>query len=219
MKSGARFLLYHFSVYPNAMKKVLILLTAVLLSFTIQAQDMTLVNRIKATNGAIKSFEADLENTLVKPKKTTTQHGTLYFVKPYEFAALFTTGKYMIVNEKKIKMDIGLFHGTFKVKDGGMMQSLGNIFLYGFQGRIEDLVNENGYTLTTKTENGYHVITGTIVKKKLIGIGYKQVVFKYHTDSLLLKEIVLYDYSGNKDTYTISNVKYNVPVDSKTFQF
>ena len=45
----------------------------------------------------------------------------------------------MIVNEKKIKMDIGIFHGTFRLRDGGRMQSLTNIFLYGFQGRIQDL--------------------------------------------------------------------------------
>ena len=50
-------------------------------------------------------------------------------------------------------------------------------------------------------------------------MGYKTVVFKYFTDSLLLKEIVLYDYSGNKDSYVISNVKYDVAIDKKTFQF
>ena len=201
------------------MKKLLILFTAFLLSLPMQAQNIDLLNRIKATNGKVKSFEADLSNTLVKAKKTTSQKGKLYFVKPNEFAALFTTGRYMIVNEKKLNMNIGLFHGTFKLKDGGMMQSLSNIFLYGFQGRIQELADENDYSLTTKTENGYHIITGTINKKKLIGVGYKTVIFKYHTDSLLLKEIVLYDYSGDKDTYTISNFKYDVPVDRKTFQF
>ena len=190
-----------------------------LFALQMQAQDVNLLNRIKATNGKVKSFEADLSNTLDKSKKTTTQKGTLYFVKPNEFAAIFTSGKYMITNEKKLNMNIGLFHGTFKKKDGGMMQSLSNIFLYGFQGRIEDLATENDYSLTTKTENGFHVVTGTINKKKLIGVGYKTVVFKYHTDSLLLKEIVLYDYKGNQDTYTISNVKYNVPVAKETFQF
>ena len=184
-----------------------------------QAQDVALLNRIKAVNGKISSFEADLKNTLVKPKKTTTQEGMLYFVKPYEFAAIFTTGNYMIVNEKKTKMDIGLFHGTFKLKEGGMMCGLSRIFLYGFQGRCQDLANENEYTLSTKTEGDCYVVTGTIKKKKLIGIGYKQVVFKYFTDSLLLKEIVVYDYSGNKDTYTISNVKYNISIDRKRFQF
>lgn len=201
------------------MKKLLILFTAFLLSLPMQAQNIDLLNRIKAANGKVKSFEADLSNTLVKSKKTTYQEGKLYFVKPQEFAALFSEDSYMIVNEKRIKMDIGLFHGTFKLKDGGMLQSLSNIFLYGFQGRIQDLADENDYSLTTKTENGYHIITGTINKKKLIGVGYKTVIFKYHTDNLLLKEIDLYDFSGDKDTYTISNVKYNVPVDKKTFQF
>ena len=201
------------------MKRILIFFTAVLYALNLQAQDITLLNRIKDTNSKIKTFEADLTNTLVKSKKTTTQEGKLYFVSPNEFAALFSADSYMIVNDKKIKMDIGLFHGTFKIKDGGIMQSLSNIFLYGFQGRIQDLADENDYSLTTKTENGYHVVTGTINKKKLFGIGYKQVVFKYHKENNLLKEITLYDYSGNKDTYIISNVKYNIPVDKKTFQF
>ena len=201
------------------MKKNIALLAVLFLAFQLQAQDINLLNSIKATNGKIKSFEADLSNTLVKPKKTTSQEGKLYFVAPKEFAALFVTDKFMVVNEKKINMDIGLFNGVFRLKDGGMMQSLSNIFLYGFQGRIQDLAEENGYNLSTKTEGDFHIVTGTIKKKKLIGIGYEQVVFKYFKDSLLLKEIVLYDYSGNEDIYTISNVKYDVNVDPNTFIF
>ena len=201
------------------MKKTIILLTAILFALQMQAQDATLLNRIKEVNGKVKSFESDLANTMVKPKKTTSQNGKLYFVSPNEFSAKFTTGNYMIVNAQKIKMDIGMFHGTFRLKEGGMMQGLSHIFLYGFQGRIQDLANENGYTLSTKTEGEFHIVTGTAKKKPLFGVGYKTVVFKYFTDSLLLKEIVLYDYSGNKDSYVISNVKYDVPIDKKTFQF
>ena len=201
------------------MKKTIILLTAILFALQMQAQDAMLLNRIREVNGKVKSFESDLANTMVKPKKTTSQNGKLYFVSPYEFSAKFTTGNYMIVNEKKIKMDIGMFHGTFRLKEGGMMQGLSHIFLYGFQGRIQDLANENGYTVSTKTEGDFHVVTGTAKKKPLFGVGYKMVVFKYFTDSLLLKEIVLYDYSGNKDSYVISNVKYDVAIDKKTFQF
>ena len=201
------------------MKKTIILLTAILFAMQMQAQDATLLNRIKEVNGKVKSFESDLANTMVKPKKTTAQNGKLYFVSPNEFSANFTTGNYMIVNAQKIKMDIGMFHGTFRLKEGGMMQGLSHIFLYGFQGRIQDLANENGYTVSTKTEGEYHIVTGTAKKKPLFGVGYKMVVFKYFTDSLLLKEIVLYDYSGNKDSYVISNVKYDVAIDKKTFQF
>ena len=185
----------------------------------LHGQDIGLLSRIKAANGKIMTFEANLNETMVKPKKTINREGKLYFVSPKEFAALFSEGSCMIGNEKKIKMDIGRLHGTFKLKDGGMMQSIGNIFLYAFQGRVEDLFNENGYDYTTKTEDGFHVITGTIIRKNFIGLGYKKVVLKYQTDNLLFKEAVLYDYSGNEDTYTLSNIMYDVPVDEKTFQF
>lgn len=178
-----------------------------------------MLSRIKAANGKIMTFEADLNETMVKPKKTINREGKIYFVSPKEFAALFSEGSYMIANEKKIKMDIGRLHGTFKLKDGGMMRSLGNIFLYGFQGRVEDLFNENGYNFTTETEDGLYVITGTIIRKNFIGLGYKKVIIKYQTEDLLFKEIVLYDYSGNEDTYTLSNFQYDVDIDEKTFQF
>ena len=59
------------------MKKVLLLVTLFLLGMQLQAQDADLLNRIKAANGKVLSFEADLSNTLIKPKKTTHQDGKL----------------------------------------------------------------------------------------------------------------------------------------------
>lgn len=200
------------------MKKALAIMAFILIAIQLQAQDLDLLNRIKAINGQVKTFEASLTNTLIKSKKTTSQQGKLYFVAPNEFAATFDN-EYMIVNENKINMDMGMFDGTYRLRDGGILQSLCHVFLYGFQGRLQDLADENGYSLSTKTEKGYHVVTGTIIRKKLIGIGYKQVVFKYHADSLLLKEIVLCDYSGNLDIYSINSVKYDVAVDKEKFQF
>ena len=185
----------------------------------LQAQNVELLNSIKATNSKIKSFEADLSNTLVKPKKTSKQEGKLYFVSPKDFAALFVTEKYMIVNEKKIKMDIGLFNGTFRLKDGGMMQSLSNIFLYGFQGRCKDLAEENDYSVKVHETGPYYQITCTNNNRVIFGFGFKQVIFKYLKDSLKLKEIILVEDEDAKSVYTISNVKYDVKVDSKRFEF
>lgn len=201
------------------MKKAFIVITAFLLSMHLYGQDIAMLSRIKAANGTIKTFEADINETMVKPKTTINREGKIYFVSPKEFATHFSDGSCMIGNEKKIKMDIGRLHGTFKLKDGGMMRSISNIFLYAFQGRIEDLFDENGYNFTTKTEDGLHIITGTIIRKNFFGLGYKKVVIKYQTEDLLFKEIVLYDYSGNEDTYTLSNFKYDVDIDEKTFQF
>ena len=208
-----------FCFYHKSMRKVLIFLTALLIASQLQAQDLVLLNRIKATNEKIETLEADIDNHYSKSGSVSYQYGKLYFVSPKEFAAYFNTGKYMIVNEKMIKMNIRLFQGTFGLKENGIMQSLGNVFLYGIQGRIQELSDENSYNMETQTETDCHIITCTNSKKKLIGIGYKQVIFKYHTESLLLKEIVLINYKGNKDTYTLSDVKCNVPIDKQTFLF
>ena len=209
--------IFRFHIKP--MKKSLVLLSFILLLVQMQAQDIQLLNSIKAANGKNTSIECDITKTLTKSYKTFTQDGKLYFVSPNEFSAQFTSGDYMIVNEKKTKVDIGLFHGTFKLRDGSKIESLGNIFLYAFQGRIQDLADENNFDLKTETKEGYHIVIGTNNKKKLIGIGYKKTVFKFQAETLLLKEIILYDHKGNIDTYKMSNIKYNVPVDRKIFQF
>ena len=65
------------------MKKALFLLMiSCLFSLGMKAQDVTLLNNIKATNGKIKTFEADLANTLVKPKNTTTQKASSISYRP-----------------------------------------------------------------------------------------------------------------------------------------
>ena len=218
MKKWCTVLLHHF-VYYKTMKKLLILFSILLFAAQIQAQDTLLLDNIKTVNSKIMSLKSDISRTIVKSRKTISQEGKFYFVSPKEFSAQFSTGNYMIVNEKKAKMDIGLFHGTFKLKEGNTMHSLSNIFLYGFQGRIQDLAEGNNYSLSAKTENGYHIVTATSDKKKLKGNGYKKVVFKFQAESFLLNEIILYDNKGNVDTYTISNAIYNVPIDREIFQF
>ncbi len=50
------------------MKKGLAFLVFFLLAAQMPAQDIVLLNRIKAANGKIQSFEADVANTMVKPK-------------------------------------------------------------------------------------------------------------------------------------------------------
>jgi len=209
--------IFRFHIKP--MKKSIVFLLSLLFVMQMQAQDIQLLSNIKAANSKITSIESNVTKTLLKSNKTTVQEGKLYYVSPNEFSAQFNTGEYMIVNEKKIKVDIGLFHGTFKLREGNKIESLSNIFLYAFQGRIQDLANENNFDLTTETKGGYHIVTGTNNKKKLIGIGYKKAVFKFQAESLHVEEIILYDHKRNVDNYKMSNIRYNVPVDRKIFQF
>ena len=144
------------------MKKGLVIFSFLLFVLQMQAQDIIqLLSGIKAANSEITSIESEVTKTLLKSNKTITQEGKLYYVSPNEFSAQFTTGEYMIVNEKKIKIDIGIFHGTYKLRKGSKIESLSNIFLYAFQGRIQDLMDENNFDMTTESEDGYYIITGT----------------------------------------------------------
>ena len=54
-------------------------------------------------------------------------------------------------------------------------------------------------------------------KKILIGIGLKQAIFRYDLHNLIIKEIVLIDYKGSIDTYTLENEKYNTKIEESIF--
>ena len=199
------------------MKKQALLFIFLLLGMHLSAQDNTVLSRILAAGSEVNTIDADLYKRFEKNNTAQEHHGKLFFVKPYQFAALFNTGKYMIVNEKRIKINIGLFHGNFKLKNGPL-RSIGNIFLYAFQGRCEDLAKENNYSMQVTTDSQYYVITYLTKKKHTIGLTYKQVVFKFDLNDLRVKEIVLYDTNNTVDTYQISNVKYNVNIDGSNFE-
>ena len=201
------------------MKKALILLVITLFTVQMPAQDNDILSRIKAAGNSVQSVEAEVNNVKVKEGKTTNQNGTLHFVAPKEMAAVYTTGQYFIVNEKKIKVDIGIFHGTYRLREGGIPRTLSNIFLYAFQGRCQDLADENNYNIKVSTTEQYHNVTFSSKKKHILGIGYKTVVFRFNIKDLKIKEIVLTDFKGTVDTHTLSNEKYNVPVSKDRFQF
>lgn len=201
------------------MKKAIISLIFTLFSLQSIGQDTILLNRILVAGKGVSSIEADLFNRKVKKGETTTQNGTFHFVSPYELSAVFTTGSYLIINEKKLKLDIGILFGKHHLREGGFARSLSNIFLFAFQGRCIDFANESGYILSMSSDKDYHTVTFTSKKRHILGIGYKKVAFKISTIDLLTKEIILTDYKGTIDTYTISNEKYNVPIDKNRFQF
>lgn len=202
------------------MRKTLFIAFLCLFSLTMQAQDKAVLDRILQTNSAVKSFETDLTNILAKHDGTTNrQTGTLYFSAPDRFAALFTTGKHMIVNVDHMKVNMGIFNGKFKLRSSGMMRSLGNIFLYGFQGRCEDLAKENNYSIKVSEKGPYQQVYCTNNRRSIFGIGYKTVIFNYDKDTLLIKEIILIDNKDNVDTYTISNTKWNAAVKDSVYAF
>ena len=198
------------------MKKAIVLLTTILFVLQMQAQKLPLLDSIKSANANVITLEADIHNHTKKTDKTIEKDGAFYYSFSDKFSAVFENDSYMIVNGDHIKVDIGMFHGTFRMWNGPI-RSLTRAFLYALQGRCQDLAEENNFSLRMESDNNYHQVIFTTKKKILIGIGLKQAIFRYDINSLLLKEIVLIDYKGSIDTYTLENEKYNAKIKEGIF--
>ena len=198
------------------MKKALVLLVTILLAMQMQAQDLTLLDSIKSANAKITTIEANIHNHTKKTDRTIEKDGAFYYSFSDKFSAVFENDSYMIVNGNHIKVDIGIFHGTFRMWNGPI-RSLTRAFLYALQGRCQDLAEENNFSLRIESDNSFHNVIFTTKKKILIGIGLKQAIFRYDVNNLLLKEIVLIDYKSSIDTYTLENEKRNAEIDESIF--
>ena len=199
------------------MKKTLLALIVFLFASQLRAQDTLLLSRIMEAGSKLTSLSAQLHNHNKKGEKITEKDGKISYATPDKLAAIFENDTYLIINENRIKVDIGIFHGTFKMRNG-ILRSLSRAFLYAIQGRCQDLADENNYSLQTETDGQFHTVTFTTKKKLLIGIGIKQAIFRYGLNDLLIKEIILIDYRGYIDTYTLVNEKYNEEIKESDFE-
>ena len=205
-----------FFVYFWPMKKMIIIVTF-MFSVQLYAQDTVLLQRIKTANMEVATIQAHITRHLVTSNDTTNRNGTLYFMAPDKLCTEFDNGTYLIINDNHIKLDIGFFHGTFRLRKKGLMRSFANLFLYAFQGRCQDLAEENDYFIETQSNEKFHIVTLTTKKKSFLGIGYKTAVFHFGLDDLLIKELILTDYRDSKDTYQLLNPSINGEMNESKF--
>ena len=198
------------------MKKLLIIVTF-LLSVQLQAQDTLLLQRIKMANMEVHTFQSQITRHLVTSEDVTDRNGEIHFMTPDKLYAEFDNGTYLTISENRIKLDIGFFHGTFRLRKKGLMRSFANLFLYAFQGRCQDLAEENNYFIETQSDEHFNIVTLTTKKKSFLGLGYKKAVFHFGLDDLLIKELILTDYSDTQDTYRLIAPVINGEVDKNKF--
>lgn len=200
------------------MKRALLILTITLLTLRLQAQDLDILDNIQTKGTAITSFEGRIEKELKRKDTTIVQHGNIHYISPDKMAALFDDGDYMIINGNRMSVDIGIFHGKFKLSRNKTMRSVSKIFLYGIQGRCKDFLEESRYTMETIQKDGLQIVQYTTKKKHFLGLGYRVVIFKYDLNDLLMRELVLIDYNNIIDSFVISEPQYDIPIDEKKFE-
>ena len=200
------------------MKKALTLFTIVLFTLQLQAQDQTIIERIQAEGTAITTFEGHVLKELRKKDTLLIQNGSMHYIAPDKVAALFEDDNYMIINGNRMSIDIGIFHGRFKLSRNKLMRSISLIFLYGIQGRCNDFIEESNYDMEISNEDGFYIIQFNAKKKHFLGLGYRCIIFKYDENDLRIREIVLIDYNNYIDTFTISNQTYGITINEDTFE-
>ena len=165
----------------------------------------------------VHTFQSQITRHLVTSEDVTDRNGEIHFMTPDKLYAEFDNGTYLTISENRIKLDIGFFHGTFRLRKKGLMRSFANLFLYAFQGRCQDLAEENNYFIETQSDEHFNIVTLTTKKKSFLGLGYKKAVFHFGLDDLLIKELILTDYSDTQDTYRLIAPVINGEVDKNKF--
>lgn len=85
-------------------------------------------------------------------------------------------------------------------------------------GQCRTMAEENNYNIALTQDSQNYIVTLTTKKKKLIGIGYKETVFKYGKDNFRLKSILLIDYKDNHDLYSFENQVFDKAIDKDEFK-
>ena len=213
-----QFQLHHFFCSFGRMKNTLILLIVTFFGLQMNGQDLSVLDSIQAKGSTIQSISSHITQNVVKSGNTEIVEGTLNYVSPDKMAAHFDNGDYFIINENRMKVDIGMFHGRFKLSRNKFMRSMSQIYLYAFQGRCQELAEVNNYDLQLNAEDKFYIVQFTSKKKNFLGLGYKQILFYYEQNSLIINQIVLIDYNDIIETFTISEPQFDMSITENYFE-
>ena len=201
------------------MKKVFIILIVTLISLPTLGQISDILDAIEAKGSGVVSFESHVTRHNEKADVTTSiEEGILYYVRPDKIASYFDNGDYMVVNGNHMKIDIGIFHGRFKLSRNKLMRSISRIYLYAAQGLCRKFAEEGNYDMKINKEQDYFIVQCTSQKKHLLGLGYQQISFYYGQNDLLIKKIVLIDNNNIIETFTLSDIHCDISIDESKFE-
>ena len=201
------------------MKQHFLLITILLLSLGIRAQDnQAIFQMIEQAGSTITSMECDLVNTCVKSGQTRTKQGKLYYQANDKIGAYFDCGDYAIFNGNKVKIDIGIFHGTFRTNRENLFSSLSNMLFCAIQGKCKPVADKSEYDYTLEAKGDTYRVNFNSRKQNSRGIGYRKVVFVYGKDDYRLRSLITTDFKGTTNTFSFSKLKYGCKIDSSKFK-
>lgn len=119
----------------------------------------------------------------------------------------------LVINGDQFYMASGKRKNLFNLTQNATMRSLAHLLLNSMHGDVEAIANETGAQIEYISDAQYHIFTLTKTKREVKG--YRRVVLKYAKTDLLLHYMLLEEYSGNYNTYTLTSHTLQPPTPDK----
>lgn len=202
------------------MKKALFILFAWLCTINVQGQqDSLILKQIETASSSIHSMECRVRNTMKRPNKPEEiKVGNLKYLASNHIDAHFSEEEYIVMKGNKMRIKLGVFNGTFRTDRNPLLKPISRMLVSAINGQCRAMAEENNYNIALTQDSQNYIVTLTTKKKKLIGIGYKETVFKYGKDNFRLKSILLIDYKDNHDLYSFENQVFDKAIDKEEFK-
>ena len=201
------------------MKFQITLLLAILFSFNVKAQDdHALFQMIENAGSTISSMECEIDNIRLKSGEEHTKHGMLYYQTDDKLATYFDNEDYAIFCENKVKINIGIFRGSFRTNRDNIFNSLSSLLFCAIQGKCVQLAENNDYDYSIEEKGDTYWVNFDSRKQSSFAIGYKNVVLVYGADDFRLRSIAMTDYKDVTNTFNLSKPKYGIAINADKFK-
>ena len=141
--------------------------------------------------------------------------GAMYFTSPEKLRMQYTTPAtdLVVINGKTMYIRRGSEYGNvFDTAKTPSMGILRNSLLYSIRGRMRDVAAENKADISVVEEAKNYIVT--VSAKAKAPRGYSRITVTYRKSDCLPVVLVMEEFSGTVNTYTLSDIITRTPSDT-----
>ena len=192
-------------------------MSAILPFAAFAASDEEILDKIEKANAALPAAQSHFDHSrFIKASgKTINMEGAMYFVPPEKLRMQYTTPAtdLTLVNGKIMYLQRGSGPANvFDTEKNQIMGVLRNSLLYSIRGKMRDVAKENDGTVTVTEEAKNYIVT--VSAKKKAPRGYSRITVTFRKSDCLPVVMVMEEFSGTVNTYTMSDIITKKPADS-----
>lgn len=179
-----------------------------------QTAAIALIKKANSTHSNIICHFSQQRHT-ISLNKVETLEGTLYYSATDRMSMHYTNPPtdLLVINSDQFYMVSGKRKKFFNLTQNASISSLAHLLLNSMNGDMKAIQQETGAILKYTEDANYHIFTFTQTKQQRRG--YRSITLKYAKSDLLLHFMRLEEFSGNYNTYTLTNHNFKIPSSDK----